>query len=88
MNWLGVGACHERFRNTPRCPRLIGARSKVLKERQESDLKKVKSYKGNSKAAKDLLTATKAALKNAKTERKGIITKLLKAQDAVGKKKS
>jgi len=65
---------------------LLIARTKPLRERQEKDLKKVTSYKGDTQAAKDLLAKTKKALKSAKTERKGIIAKLLKAQDAAAKK--
>ena len=60
---------------------LLVARTKPLKDRQEADLKKVKSYKGETDGAKDLLAKTKKSLKAAKTERKSIITKLLKAQD-------
>jgi cellobiose-specific phosphotransferase system component IIA len=48
----------------------------------ESDLEQIKSYKGDTDAAKDLLTKAKKSLKAAKTERKSIIAKLLKAQDA------
>lgn len=66
---------------------LLIARTKPLREHQEKDLKKVKSYKGNDKEAKDLLDRTKTALKSAKRERKAIIAKLLKAQDAASRKK-
>ena len=62
------------------------ARTKPLKERQEKDLNKVKSYKGDATAAKELYDVTKKALKAAKKERKAIIAKLLKAQDAAAKK--
>jgi hypothetical protein len=65
---------------------LLVARAKPLKDRQEADLRKVKSYKGDTNKAKDLLAKTKKSLKAAKTERKGIIAKLLKAQDAAAKK--
>ena len=65
---------------------LLVARMKPLKDRQEADLKKVKSYKGDTDGAKELLAKTKKSLKSAKTERKGIIAKLLKAQDAAPKK--
>jgi len=61
---------------------LLIARMKPLKDRQEADLKKVKSYKGDTDSVKVLLAKTKKSLKSAKTERKGIIAKLLKAQDA------
>lgn len=61
---------------------LLVARMKPLKDRQEADLKKVKSYKGDADSAKELLAKTKKTLKSAKTERKAIIAKLLKAQDA------
>jgi hypothetical protein len=61
---------------------LLIARIKPLKDRQEADLAKIKSYKGDTDRAKDLLTKTKKSLKSAKTERKSIIAKLLKAQDA------
>jgi hypothetical protein len=64
---------------------LLIARTKPVRERQEKDLKKVKSYKGRAKEAKELLDKTKKALKAAKTERKAIITKLLKAEDAARK---
>jgi hypothetical protein len=65
---------------------LLIARTKPLKERQEADLKRIKSYKGDNGAAKELLAKTKKSLKAAKTERKAIIVKLLKAQDAAAKK--
>src|SRR4051794_21473296 len=65
---------------------LLIARTKPLKERQKADLKKIKSYKGDNGAAKELLAKTKKALKSAKAERKTIIVKLLKAQDAARKK--
>jgi hypothetical protein len=61
---------------------LLVARTKPLKDQQEADLKKVKSYKGDTDGAKQLLAETKKSLKSAKAERKGIIAKLLKAQDA------
>jgi hypothetical protein len=61
---------------------LLIARMKPLKDRQEADLKKVKSYEGDTDSVKVLLAKTKKSLKSAKTERKGIIAKLLKAQDA------
>ena len=61
---------------------LLIARTKPLRKRQESDLKKVNSYKGDSKKAKELLAETKTLLKQSKAERKSIIVKLLKAQDA------
>lgn len=67
---------------------LLIARTKPLRDRQEKDLKRVKSYKGTSKEAKELLAKTKTALKLAKTERKAIIAKLLKAQDAANKSKN
>ena len=66
---------------------LLIARSRLLRDTQESDLKKLKSYKGESAAAKELLDKTKKSMKTAKTERKTIIAKLLKAQDAAAKKK-
>jgi hypothetical protein len=65
---------------------LLIARTKPLKERQEADLKRIKSYKGDNGAAKELFAKTKKAWKSAKTERKAIIVKLLKAQDAAAKK--
>ena len=65
---------------------LLIARTKPLKERQEADLKKVNSYKGDTDGAKELLAKTKKSLKSAKTERKTILAKLLKAQDAAAKK--
>ena len=65
---------------------LLIARTKLLRDRQEADLKKVKSYKGDADAAQELLAKTKKTFKSAKTERKGIIAKLLKAQDAESKK--
>ena len=61
---------------------MLVARTKPLKNRQEADLKKVKSYKGDTDGTKEFLAKTKKLLKPAKTERKGIIAKLLKAQDA------
>jgi predicted nucleic acid-binding Zn-ribbon protein len=66
---------------------LLMARTRPLRDKQQSDLKKVKSYKGETAGAKELLNKTKKSLKAAKTERKSIIAKLLKAQDAVAKKK-
>jgi hypothetical protein len=65
---------------------LLVARTKFLKDRQEADLKKVKSYKGETDGAKELLAKTKKSLKSAKTERKAIIAKLLKAQDVAARK--
>ena len=65
---------------------LLVARTKPLKDRQEADLKKVKSYKGDADGTKELLAKTKKSLKSAKTERKAIIAKLLKAQDAASRK--
>jgi hypothetical protein len=64
---------------------LLIARTKPMKDQQESDLKRVKSYKGDSSAAKELLAKTTKELKSAKDERKAIIVKLLKAQAAVAK---
>jgi hypothetical protein len=64
---------------------LLIARTKPLREQQERDLEKVKSYKGDFKEAKQLLAKTKQGLKSAKTERKSIIAKLLKAEDAAAK---
>jgi hypothetical protein len=61
---------------------LLIARTKPLKERQAEDLKKVKSYKGDIIGTKELLVKSKKTLESAKTERKGIIAKLLKAEDA------
>jgi len=49
-------------------------------------LKRLKSYKADGGAAKKLLDKTKKSLKSAKAERKAIIVKLLKAQDAAAKK--
>ena len=60
---------------------LLIARAKPLKDRQEADLKRVKSFKGDTVGTKELLAKTKKMLKSAKTERKAIIAKLLKAQD-------
>jgi hypothetical protein len=65
---------------------LLVARTKPLRDRQETDLKKVKSYKGDANGARELLAKTEKTLKSAKTERRGIIAKLLKAQDAEAKK--
>jgi hypothetical protein len=65
---------------------LLIARTKPLRERQEKDLKKVKSYKGDTQAAKELLASTTKGLKSAKSERKAIIAKLIKAQEAAAKK--
>ena len=65
---------------------LLIARTKPLKDLQEADLKKVKSYKGDADGAKALLSKTKKSLKSAKTERKAIVAKLLKAQDVAGRK--
>ena len=62
------------------------ARTKPIKVRQEKDLKRLKSYKADGGAAKKLLDKTKKSLKSAKAERKAIIAKLLKAQDAAAKK--
>jgi hypothetical protein len=61
---------------------LLVARTKPLKDRQETDLKQIKSYKGDTDKAKEFLAKTKKLLKSAKTERKAIIAKLSKAQDA------
>jgi hypothetical protein len=65
---------------------LLIARTKPIRERQENDLKKVKAYKGDAEAVKELLAQTIKSLKSAKSERKAIIAKLLKAQDAAGRK--
>jgi hypothetical protein len=65
---------------------LLVARMKPLKDRQEADLKRVKSYKGDADGAKELLAKTKKTLKSAKADRRGIIAKLLKAQDAAARK--
>ena len=65
---------------------LIIARMKPLKDRQEKDLNKVRGYKGDDAAVKELLSKTKKSLKSAKTERKAIIAKLLKAQDMAARK--
>ena len=46
---------------------LVIARTRPLRDKQESDLKKVKSYKGGGKAAAELLAHTKKSLKSAKT---------------------
>ena len=62
------------------------ARTRPLRDQQEKDLKRVKSYKSDGIAAKELLDHTKKALKSAKAERKAIIAKLLKAADAAAKK--
>jgi hypothetical protein len=62
------------------------ARSKSIRDKQESDLKKVKSYKGDGAAAEELLDKTKRSLKAAKTERKTIIEKLLKAENVAARK--
>jgi hypothetical protein len=62
------------------------ARTKPLRSRQKNDLKKLKSYKADHAAAKQLLEQTKQTLKSAKTERKAIIAKLLKAADGAAKK--
>jgi hypothetical protein len=61
---------------------LLIALTKPLKDRQKAALKQIKSYKGDAEKAKPLLAKTTKTLKSAKTERKGIIAKLLKAQDA------
>jgi hypothetical protein len=42
--------------------------------------------KGDADATRELLAKTRKTLKSARTERKGIIVKLLKAQDAEAKK--
>ena len=65
---------------------LLIARTKPIRERQEKDLKKVKSYNGNDADARTLLNVTKKALKTAKTERKAIIAKLLKTENVAVKK--
>lgn len=65
---------------------LMITRTKPLRDQQETDLKRVKSYKADGVAAKELLDQTKEALKSAKTERKAIIAKLLKAADAAAQK--
>lgn len=65
---------------------LLIARMKPQRERQERDLKKVKSYKGDFEEAKELLAKTKQGLKAAKTERKSIIAKLIKAENTAAKK--
>ena len=65
---------------------LLIARTKPIKEHQKADLKKVKSYKGDTGQAMKLLEQTKKALKAAKTERKVILSKLLKAQEATAKR--
>lgn len=65
---------------------LFIARTKPIKERQKADLKKVKSYKGDSADAMKLLEQTKKSLKAAKTERKVVLSKLLKAQAVTAKK--
>ena len=59
---------------------LLIARMKPLREQQEKDLKKVKSYKADGVAAQEFLDKTKKSLKSAKNERKAIIAKLLKAE--------
>ena len=59
---------------------LLIAQTKPLKDRQKADLKRVKSYKGNTREAEELLAQTKRALRAAKAGRKAIIGKLLKAQ--------
>ena len=64
---------------------LLIARTKPMKDQQEKDLKRVKFYKGDSSAAKELLAKTKKKRKSAKDGRKTIIVKLLKAQAAVAK---
>jgi len=64
---------------------LMIARTKPMKDRQERELKKVRGYKGDDGAAKELLSKIKKSLKSAKTERKTIIAKLLKAQDTAAK---
>ena len=61
---------------------LLIARTKPMKELQEKALKKISSYKGDGTAAKELLANTKKELKSAKKERKAIIVKLLKTQNA------
>jgi hypothetical protein len=65
---------------------LLIARTKPIRERHENDLKKVKSYKGDAETVKELLFQTIKSLKSAKTERKTIIAKLLKAQDVAASK--
>jgi hypothetical protein len=65
---------------------LLIARTTPLKDRQKADLKKVKSYKGDTTEAKELLAQTKKALKAAKAGRKAIIGQLLKAEAAAAKK--
>ena len=65
---------------------LLVARMKPLKEKQGAELKQIKSYKGDAEKAKELFAKTKKLLKSAKTERKGIIAKLLKAQDEAARK--
>jgi hypothetical protein len=64
---------------------LLIARTKPLRDRQEKELKRIKSYQGDSDEAKELLAATKKALKSAKNERKAIIVKLLKAEGGAAK---
>jgi hypothetical protein len=65
---------------------LLIARLKPIKDRQEKELKKIRGYKGDDGAAKELLSKTKKSLKSAKTERKTIIARLLKEQDRAGKR--
>jgi hypothetical protein len=65
---------------------LLIARTKPIKERQKADLKKVESYKGDAAQAKKLLAHTKKTLKAARTERRIVLSKLLKAQEAAAKK--
>jgi hypothetical protein len=65
---------------------LLIARSKAAKELQKSDLKRVKSYKGDDGEARKLLDVTRKTLQQAKKERHDIIAKLIKMEDAAKKK--
>ena len=56
-----------------------------MKRLHEKALKKIESCKGDDTAAKELLANTKKELKSAKNERKAIVVKLLKIQNAATK---
>jgi len=65
---------------------LLIYRSKERKEKQKADIKRVKSYKGDTDEAEKLYATSKKSLESAKQERKSIIVRLLKAQKAAAKK--
>jgi hypothetical protein len=67
---------------------ILITRTKAAKESQKSDLKRVKSYKGDSVEAVKLLEATRKTLSRVKKERDGIIAKLIKAEEAKRSAKS